>query len=141
MRKLVLLILVSVLAGCARRNQPYGVLNHLEKAEQAYQAGDFDSAAENYQALLEAHPGYSYAHFKLGNILLRQNNAEQAVHHYESAIQNYPRDPRYWTNLALARLKLTHLTLAQAIDTFKDKPEQVAELITLEAQLAGLQEQ
>ena len=32
-------------------------------------------------------------------------------------------------------------TLAQAIDTFKDKPEQVAELITLEAQLAGLQEQ
>jgi tetratricopeptide (TPR) repeat protein len=141
MRKMTLAMGISLLAGCAGLERQPDTMNHLELAEQAYQQGDYPNATANYTALLEDHPGYSYAHFKLGNIYLRQEDSRRAVFHYERAIENYAKDPRYWHNLTLARLKLTNETLAQAITEFQQEPAKVSALIRLQDQLAHLENQ
>jgi tetratricopeptide (TPR) repeat protein len=75
----------------------------LSRANEAYAAGDFRSAAAGYRALLAAGHRHALLHYNLGNAYLRQGELGRAIASYRRAAAGAPRHQDVRANLAYAR--------------------------------------
>ena len=57
-------------------------------AARAIETHDPGAAAAKYQAILERHPGFAEAHFRLARVLERQGQVKEAGVHYLAALDN-----------------------------------------------------
>ncbi len=82
MRKSLLIITAAVLfaaAGLAEAGWDEGVA--------AFRAGKLDTAAQEFQAVVEKTPDFAGGHFMLGQVLLKQNKNPQALEHLRKAFE------------------------------------------------------
>ncbi|GAX37909.1 tetratricopeptide repeat protein [Nodularia sp. NIES-3585] len=59
----------------------------IQQANALSSQGDFTGAEENLRKLIKKFPRYAFGHFELGNVLFRQNQAEEAINAYQEAIR------------------------------------------------------
>jgi tetratricopeptide (TPR) repeat protein len=50
-------------------------------------SGDYDKALEQFRALCEVNPNYSYAYYQAGRVLTKQGRIEEARAWYERGIE------------------------------------------------------
>lgn len=74
-----------------------------DSANRAYDAGDFETARKEYQALVDAGQGTANVFYNLGNAEFRAGNLGAAILGYERALALKPDHPEAARNLALAR--------------------------------------
>ena len=58
------------------------------RAARALETSDPRASTVKYQAILERHPGFAEAHFRLARLLERQGRIEEAGVHYLAALDN-----------------------------------------------------
>ena len=68
-------------------------------------AGEYHSAIQEFQAVLQINPRYAAAHDNLGNALAATGQLDEAVNQYNKAIELAPRTARPHHNLAAALMK------------------------------------
>src|SRR5439155_6866457 len=66
--------------------------------------GSFRQALTVYEALLEDHPTNFYAHYMLGNLLVRRGEVASGISHYEQSIRSNPRYPNARLDLGLLEI-------------------------------------
>jgi tetratricopeptide (TPR) repeat protein len=71
-------------------------------ASQKQQSGNLDGAIDLYSQIIRAEPRHADAHFRLGNILLRQGKLDAATTHYTTCVNLQPNDANAQCNLGLA---------------------------------------
>ncbi len=71
MKKLLLLLSILVLTGSA--------LNDARKANEAFQQGDYERAAQLYRQAIEQNPDDARLYFNLGNALAQAGQTEEAI--------------------------------------------------------------
>ncbi len=69
--------------------------------------GKVDDAQKLFEGLNVYNPFDPYFHSVLGSIYQRQGNMEDALRHYESAVELYPEDINSWTNAGEIMLELS----------------------------------
>lgn len=62
--------------------------------------GKLEDAQKIFEGLYVYNPFDAYFHAALGSVYHRQGQLEEALNHYESAVQLYPEDIHSWTNAA-----------------------------------------
>lgn len=84
----------------------HGLQHQMESANQSYAAGEYISAAEQYEQIIAA--GYESAalYFNLGNTYFKMNQMPAAVLYYEKARKLDPRDENIRFNLELANSRI-----------------------------------
>ena len=78
-------------------------LDAFNQANRLYETGDFKSAAETYEKLLESGRCSDAIEFNLGNALFKSGQVGRAIYHYQRAAWLAPRDPDVRANLTFAR--------------------------------------
>ena len=73
-----------------------------------------DDAAAQYQIAISIEPGYSRAHYNLGNVFFRQGNLEQAVAQYERTLAVDPEYAQAHNNLGIVYATQGRLAQAEA---------------------------
>lgn len=84
-------------------------------ADFAYDRGDWLVAAREYQQLAQLVPNDAYALTRLGNVRLKQNDFEGAIHAYGKALERNPQAARAHYNLATAHLLLARDSLQASL--------------------------
>lgn len=72
-------------------------------ANQQYEAGEFQAAAEAYEAIIAAGVRESSVYYNLGNAYFKQGDLGRAILSYRRAHALNPRDPDIVANLRIAR--------------------------------------
>ena len=62
----------------------------IQQANALSSQGDFVGAEENLRKLIKRFPRHAFGHFELGNVLFRQDKAEEAITAYQEAIRLNP---------------------------------------------------
>ena len=106
MRNLLILLLMSLLAGCGIiDNKPdVSISNHFMKGETAYANKKYSVAKYHFKFVLNAYPDNAEALFKLGNISMREKKWGDASIYYNNVIRNKPRHAKAHHNLAILHL-------------------------------------
>ena len=78
-----------------------------EQANAKYQAGDFKSAIEIYQKLIQAGRGSEAVYYNLGNAAVKAGEKGQALVYYERALKAAPRDKDLRWNIRVLKGALT----------------------------------
>ena len=86
--------------------------DRLDQADLALREARLLDAEIAYRRLASDHPRLPEVWLRLGNIYVRQDQLDAAVHSYRQGLQRHPSDGRLWYNLALAQLR-------QSIDTLE----------------------
>lgn len=92
-REITLIVLVSILGGCASIRTEFfrGETRYLyNRGCQHYKQGDYDAAREAFENVLAMAPDYGRAHAALGNIALSQGDHKKALIYYGNAIEVEP---------------------------------------------------
>jgi tetratricopeptide (TPR) repeat protein len=98
MKKLIfLLAILFSLTGSAQNSMLF------ERANEAYAAGDFDKAVENYEQILANGETSAALHYNLGNAYYRLDRVAPSIYHYEKALQLNPGDEDARNNLVFAK--------------------------------------
>lgn len=97
------------------------VNNYIQKGNDAYKKGDYNTAVEQYKNALRKDPKNNTARFNLANALLKQNETKQANKYYddiitEADINSMKSESNY--NKALSFIK--EKDLLNAIAAFKE---------------------
>lgn len=87
----------------------------LDAANEAYRNGNYKSAIQNYEQLIESGMTGADLHYNLGNAYFRDKQWGNAVLHFEKAKRYNPRDPEILHNLKVVKTKLS--------DQFEEIPE------------------
>ncbi len=103
----------------------------LAAAEQAYQAADYASAQEQFEAVLKQSPQSVKALFRLGNIALRQTRLADARDYYRRTLARQPDASKAHYNLALVNLLAAEQHFHFHTATAQDNAEQQARLFSL----------
>jgi tetratricopeptide (TPR) repeat protein len=117
-RTIVAMLLISCTA-CSTLGLSSNTQSSSEKLREAdtlYASGQLNGARALYAEIVDLHPEYSYAWFRLGNTSARQDSPEEAIAQYEEAVRLYGGDQRYWYNLALAHVQLAKKRAKTALD-------------------------
>lgn len=78
-----------------------------QDGNQAYQKGDYRTAAQRYEQVMREHRMYaSDLYFNLGNAYYRLNDMPSAILNYERALREHPGDAELKYNLRLAQSHL-----------------------------------
>jgi len=106
--------LLILLSGCgSTQTKPEEMdrmaLNHggagtYQTAEKYYQAGQFKQAKAGFELVLEEDSEHIEAHFRLGNIALRNKQLEEAKIHYETVLKRDRRHTKSHYNLGVIYL-------------------------------------
>ena len=73
------------------------------KATEAYNKSDFNTAIENYQAIIESGQHSSALYFNLGNSYYKLNQIAPSIYYYEKALLLKPNDSEIKNNLGYAQ--------------------------------------
>lgn len=82
------------------------------EAAEAYDAGDFEKAAELYETVLASGLDAAVVHYNLGNARFKQGRLGPAIASYLRATRIDPRDPKIRTNLRRARAQIEDVDLS-----------------------------
>ena len=88
MQKIKYILLILVLFDFAGTAAQKTYREHLRSGNKIYADSIYDEAEVEYRKAIEKEPGNADAHFNLGNTLLFQNKAQEALKEYELAAQN-----------------------------------------------------
>jgi tetratricopeptide (TPR) repeat protein len=75
-----------------------------ESGVAAFKAGNFDQAAQAFQAVVDGQPDWPGGHYMLGQTLLKQNKNQEALAHLRKAYDLNPNDVSYQLVLGKAYL-------------------------------------
>lgn len=103
MRREIVVVLLCVLVGSAGASD---VSAALEDARVAYEAGDYETAIEDYRSALDQGVDHALIHYNLGNAYFRAGELGPAIASYVRAERRAPRDERIRTNLSVARAQI-----------------------------------
>jgi tetratricopeptide (TPR) repeat protein len=112
------LFLASASMASAQTSTQFG------KANQEYAAGDFDSAARDYEELVRSGQDAPNLFYNLGNAYFRKKELGRAVLNYERALALDPHHPEAQANLRIARDD------ARALELIPTKLERVLTVVT-----------
>jgi cytochrome c-type biogenesis protein CcmH/NrfG len=110
--------LMVALGGCASspQRQQTQLRQLARQADENYQAGKFDRAREQYEAVVAANPKFVPGHIRLGVIAYRDGDLKQAQARFELANRLDPRNPQAQFNLAMLHLNQASLLLNDYVD-------------------------
>lgn len=77
--------------------------NVFNKASAAYNEGDFNSAIENYLAIINTGQHSAEVYFNLGNAYYKLNQVAPSIYYYEKALLMSPNDAEIKNNLGYAQ--------------------------------------
>lgn len=80
-----------------------GAVEAMWAANQQYESGEFQAAAEAYEAIIAAGTRDSSVYYNLGNAYFKQGDLGRAILNYRRAHVLNPRDPDIVANLRIAR--------------------------------------
>jgi tetratricopeptide (TPR) repeat protein len=80
---------------------------YFTEANQAYQAGNYTKAVEQYEAILKSGVFSSELHYNLGNAYYRLGQIGRAILNYERALRLSPSNSDIENNLTLAQARIT----------------------------------
>ncbi|HJU40340.1 MAG TPA: hypothetical protein VJ724_12255, partial [Tahibacter sp.] len=103
------------------------LLSLKQKADQAYDEGRLLDAEQGYQKILEQAPSTPQAWLRMGNINLRLDRLDAAVHAYRQCLMFDRNEVRCWNNLSVAYIQMAATTLEQGSEEISDpaKKEQL----------------
>jgi len=111
---LTLTVLLITLTGCESLKTKAGetggaelnktVAKPYQTAEKHYQGGRLKQAKQGFETVLKRDPGNIEAHFRLGNIALRDNQLEPAKLHYQAILELDRRHAKSHYNLGVIYL-------------------------------------
>ena len=108
-------------------------------ANQQYEAGEFQAAAETYEAIIAAGTADSSVYYNLGNAYFKQGDLGRAILNYRRAHALSPRDPDIAVNLRIARAQTVDQIEATAVGSIANFVEVAEDWLTLyEAGLLAL---
>jgi len=113
------LVAALALAGCGA--EPMSAEEHFKKGNEFAQAGEFDKAMAEYQAVLKADPNNVSALTNLGVVYYNAGNLDQAIAQYQKALQIAPNDADIHSNLAAACVQKAQLNQTQPDRTLMDR--------------------
>tara|TARA_Y100000588_G_scaffold92967_1_gene100515 strand:- start:11617 stop:13650 length:2034 start_codon:yes stop_codon:yes gene_type:complete len=96
----------------------YGVIDHraaFVHAKASQEQSRWDVAETRYLRALEYHPNYANTHHNLAGVLVRKNQIERALSHFESAHRLRPSDASIQINRGNALIQAGRLDTAQVI--------------------------
>ncbi|MCS3903018.1 tetratricopeptide (TPR) repeat protein [Methylohalomonas lacus] len=76
-----------------------------EKAVQAYNKGDWETAERAYVQLTEQVPKEADSWFRLGNIYARQGRPADAIAAYQETLVRKPKHAKAWHNMGIVQLR------------------------------------
>lgn len=100
---LVVLLLISFVSAPASETPE----QLFDQANQAYQAGKFQEAAQKYETILQAGKISGELYYNLGNAYYKSGNIAKAILNYERALKLIPGDEDLLHNLQLSNLNIT----------------------------------
>ena len=95
----------------------------LRQANQLYENGQFNEAANRYQQLADQGVVDGILFYNLGNAYMKQGDVGRAILNYERAVRLLPRDDDVQVNLALAR--------SEAVDQYEGDGESLLNQIVM----------
>lgn len=87
----------------------------LDRADQAWRAGQFDQAEAGFKEAVAADPQSSLAHARLASFYLTRRRTEEAISEFQEAITQDPENARLFVGLAIAYLHRRSYGMAQAM--------------------------
>lgn len=103
-----------VIAACTTPSAPpHQAIDTLEKADNAFRAGNFALAQTHYESVIKDAPEIASAHFQLGRIAYRDTQLSQASVHFEAALAINPDHVPATYNLAIIHLQSARTLLAK----------------------------
>ncbi len=98
MKKLIFLyFLIFTSLGFAQNEELF------EKANNAYQSGNYQEAVKDYQKILDNGEVSAELYYNLGNAHYKLNHVAPSIYYYEKALQLQPRDKDIKNNIQFAR--------------------------------------
>lgn len=97
MKKLLFLIILFTLPVVAQNDTLF------EKANSAYNEGDYETAISNYEQILENGETSAAIYYNLANSYYKLNDLAPSIYYYEKALQLSPNDSDINNNLAIAQ--------------------------------------
>ena len=88
-----------------------------ERGTQAYNAGKFDDALENYQKAAEDNPDKAEAHYNLGGAYYKKGEYDKALKEYDEAVKLDPKMADAWYNSGDALYRMGMYD--KALDAYK----------------------
>lgn len=98
MKNLVVLFLFLFSAASFGQNEKL-----FQEANSAYQSGDYESAIDAYEQILENGETSAELYYNLGNAHYKLNNVAPGIYYYEKALQLDPDDEDIRNNIEFAR--------------------------------------
>jgi predicted O-linked N-acetylglucosamine transferase (SPINDLY family) len=116
------------------------LLEAMEMAAAAHQAGQLARAEQIYRAILQAYPEHAETQNMLGVVLFQQGHADQAIPWLESSVRLEPNQAPLWSNVGMVLGTMGQRE--QALDAFRRAvqidPQHVGSLFNLAAILSQL---
>lgn len=139
MKMTVAALALFALGGCATTGGQQGVrddaMAYAASADVAYQSSDWMVAEHYYREVIARVPNDPYAHFRLGNTLLKLDRWEDAIDAYRMALAVDPTYAKAASNLATVHLILAEQALHIAIDRMMDNDPRAAMLMLREKKI------
>lgn len=109
-RSIVVILGLCQLGGCESLNiRPDAagadVVDLRQRADRAYQAGDWPAAEQAYRELVEIRPEAAEPWYRLGNVYVHLHEPKQAFSAYGQALKRRPDHARAWHNLGILQLQ------------------------------------
>ncbi len=117
MRNIVWILLLITLTVSAQRNER----DYLRSGNKLYRDSLYSKAEVDYRKAVELNPRTPQAYFNLGNSLLMQRKADDAIKEYENALRvetNKARQAKIFHNMGV--IKQSQKDFGQAISYYKD---------------------
>lgn len=99
-----IILLITLLLGVVGLNAQENSLELFQKASRFYDSGDFNSAIQSYQQLLDKGIKEAAVYYNLGNAYFKAKKLGKAILYYRKALKSAPRDKDIETNLNFSRL-------------------------------------
>ena len=104
MKRYTLLIYVLAVMGCAFAQNPGD--EWFDQANAAYNSGNYDSAVELYQKILDTDMESVPVYYNMGNAYYKMHDYPMAIYYYEKALKLDPSNEEVQTNLKIANLAI-----------------------------------
>lgn len=130
--------MVMLNAGCstmAPKQEASDATSIVMAADAAYQKGQWAVAEKKYRDVIAHVPNDAYAHFKLGNTLIRLERLEDASVAFRNALVAEPTHAKAASNMATVYLMLAEHALHVAIDQMKHNDPRAAMLMLRERKI------
>ena len=100
------LLFILILFPLSLINAQSGIDYFFEQGNQSYRNGEYQSAIDSYQKIIEAGYESGRLYYNLGNCYYKLDKIGYAILYYEKSKRFFPNDPEVNFNLELARLKV-----------------------------------